>query len=63
MPDYNRNLQIELGTISDRFSINVLSKINKSNCNAETKQLISDISEDFKSALKDICLVISQYHN
>lgn len=63
MPDYNRNLQSELGAVSDSFISSVKSKIDFSNCNEDTKNLLLDISNDICNSLSEICMIISKYHS
>ena len=58
--DLYKQVQIELGGISDSFKLDVEELLKESEADEQTKKLIREYSNITEQALRSVCLAISR---
>lgn len=57
--DLYKQVQADLGGISDSFKLDVEELLKESEADEQTKKLISEHSKIIEQALKSVCLAVS----
>ena len=57
--DLYKQVQADLGGISDSFKLDVEELLKESEADEQTKKLISEYSKIIEQALKSVCLAVS----